>query len=234
MRLLPILLAFVLVACQSPQAAPEPAPAPTDALACTLVLLRTGDATGLSQQEQQQLFAGHFSNMRRMAETGHLLVAGPYGRNKSQPDLRGIFVLDTADRAQAQQWAESDPTFQAGVFRLEYHDLVTDAPLRRYLQREIDEMRRQQESGETPAPGANARQYVLLTAEKGDQAAAVLADHPDVLVAAHHNGNGYFAVLDAADRKSAQSSLQNQLSKIGPHCLDEWFASKGLTTLDDL
>ena len=65
----------------------------------TLVLLKTGPQSGaLSQEDTKQLFAGHFSNMERLAEERQLLLAGPFGQVRHDDTLRGLFVLDT-DRA---------------------------------------------------------------------------------------------------------------------------------------
>lgn len=211
-----------LTACQSPQ------------LAVTLVQLRTGPATDLEPEAMQKLFAGHFANMERLAKAQRLLVAGPYGAKKHAGDLRGVFVLDTSDRAEATAWAETDPTTQAGVFVLEYHDLVTDAPLRAMLERDLARMAEQQASGEKPSPGEGARGYVLLTAADGERAAAVLRGHSGVLMSARHDGNGWFAVLDAQRTEDAQTLLGSALARIGPHVLDDWFASKGLAELADL
>src|SRR5262245_44040174 len=101
----------------------------------TLVLIKTGPMSGkLSQEESDRAFAGHFSNMGRLAQARQLVVAGPFGDERHDHDLRGLFVLNSARRAEAEEWARTDPTTQAGVFVLEFHDLATDAPLLQALE----------------------------------------------------------------------------------------------------
>ena len=82
----------------------------------TLVQIKTGPQSGkLSQEDSERAFAGHFANMGRMAEARELLVAGPYGARRHDPALRGLFLLATSDRAQAERQAATDPTTHAGV-----------------------------------------------------------------------------------------------------------------------
>ncbi|MGE3171500.1 MAG: YciI family protein [Planctomycetota bacterium] len=208
---------------------PRPAAVPT----YSLVYLRTGAATGLPAERQREVFRGHFQNMERMAREGDLLVAGPFGRQRSDPALRGIFVLDTDDRAAATALAETDPGFQAGVFALEYHALATDAPLREFLAAEIAELDAATARGETPAPGANGRAYVLLIADDGDRALAALEGNDAALLRGRLDGTGAFVVLDAADRAAAEQALAPVRDRLGPHRLEEWFASRGLERLRD-
>ena len=88
----------LLAACRSPS--PPPADQAPAEHGYTLVLLKTGPMSGqLPKEENDKLFAGHFSNMERMARAGQLVVAGPFGEKRHDPSLRGLFVLDTATRA---------------------------------------------------------------------------------------------------------------------------------------
>lgn len=227
-----VLASFTLAACgaAAPDAAPrEPAPEP---LELTLVLLKTGPRTEpLGDAERGKVFGGHFGNMQRLAREGHLLVAGPYGRAKSDPALRGLFVLDTADRDRARQLAETDPGFQAGVFALDYHRLTTTAPLRAFLAAEMAALEAAAAAGRTPPPGEGSRLFVLLTAENGDAALAALEGLPGVLWLSRLDGERAFALLDAQDRQAAQTLLQPVADRLGACRLDEWFASSRLAEL---
>src|SRR5688572_11146031 len=113
------LLAPLFLACGSPAVAPPARAAETDPSTrstpgapgrdYTLVLIRTGPRSGqLTAEENQRAFQGHFDNMQRMAEAGQLVLAGPYGERRSAPDLRGIFVLGTKTRTEAEAWAGTD------------------------------------------------------------------------------------------------------------------------------
>src|SRR5262245_16713240 len=90
-----LVLAALLGACGSTSRAPaKPADAPAAAdlpphgapapdageRGYTLVHLLTGPKSGqLPKEENDRVFAGHFSNMQRLADAKELLVAGPYG-----------------------------------------------------------------------------------------------------------------------------------------------------------
>ncbi len=227
------LLALNVLASQAPQPPSPPVPAGAP-LACTLVLLKTGPRTEpLSDEERSKVFAGHFANMERLARAGHLLIAGPYGEDKSDPTLRGIFVLGTGDRAEAQRLAGTDPTVQAGVFALEYHDLVTTAPLGDYLAAELAARDADAAAGKTRAPGEGGRLYVLLQAEAGERTLAALAGHTTVLLAARLDGTRAFALLDATDLATAKTLLAPAADRLGTITLDSWFGSARLTSLRD-
>jgi uncharacterized protein YciI len=200
-------------------------------LSYTLVQLRTGGVTKLDPQ-QQQLFGGHFANMERMAKAGQLLVAGPYGSDKSASDLRGVFVLDTDQRARATAWAETDPAFQADVFRLEYHGLSTTAPLRELHRHEIDQLTARELAGDKPAPGDGIRCYFLLRAASGQEARRRLQGQPGVLLTADHDTTALWAVLDATSRERAEAIIAPLAGLSGEVVLDEWWASGSLAEID--
>jgi len=222
-------LVFALGGCAS---VPQPPPVGVYGL----VLIRTGpnDAT-LAADARREAFAGHFANMARMAEARQLLLAGPYGTARHAPDLRGVFVLDTSDRGQAVEWAASDPTTQAGVFVLEHHELATEMPLSRLLEAELEREAQLEAAGTPPAPGQNARAWVLLTAEHGDLARRELAPlvSPDggVFLLGALDGDRAWAVLDAQDAAGARERFAPELAAIGAHTLDDWYATDLLGTL---
>jgi uncharacterized protein YciI len=198
----------------------------------TLVLIRTGNAPPkLDKPARAAMFQGHFANMGKLARAGQLVLAGPYGKQKSAPDLRGIFVLDTADPAQAKAWAESDPGFQQGEFRFEFHRFATSAPLRAQLAADLareDEIAR---SGRQPAPGEGGRGYVWLRHADFDTARRVLGALPAVLLLARLDGDAALVLLDAADAAAASALVAPLASALGDHRLDEWFGSGLLTGL---
>ncbi len=219
---------LVLPACQG--APPASAATP---LACTLVLLKTGSVKP-SQEEAVKVFAGHFANMQRLAREGHLLVAGPYGKQKSDPELRGVFVLATGERAEAKALAETDPGFQASVFQLEYHDLVTTAPLRENLAAVLAAEDAAKAAGKPSKPGDAIRPYVVLNAANGAAAEVALKGLPDVLMVARLDGDRVWALLAANDLSAAQQQLRTVRDQLGTHTLDEWYSSAALADLPKL
>jgi uncharacterized protein YciI len=202
----------------------------------TLVLIKTGPMSGkLDMAANDAAFAGHFENMGRLAKAEQLVVAGPFGKVRHDPDLRGIFVLATAERAEAERWASTDPTTQAGVFVLEYHDLATDAPLVAALRADSERRERLEAAGTKSAPGDGARAYVLLFAEHGDVARRELAPlctpEGGVYLVADLDGTRAFALLDAGTQAEAAERFAPQLEAMGSHALSEWFASDMLARM---
>src|SRR3954467_11219517 len=56
-----------------------------------LAILKSGTATGLTQQQRDSIFAGHMKNINRLANEGKLLTAGPLEKNSQS--YRGIYVF---------------------------------------------------------------------------------------------------------------------------------------------
>lgn len=226
---------LVLAGCQSASTEPSSSSGPAPSSEYTLVLLKTGARReALSAAERSQVFGGHMGNIQKLAREKHLVVAGPYGKDKSDPSLRGLFVLDTADRLRAQALAETDPGFQAGVFALEYHEFSTDAPLRAFLAAELAAQEEAKQSGREVSPADGIRGYVLLTADNGDAAAEALAGNPAVLWFARLDKKRAFVLLDAKDEAMARDLLGAAALRFGAFRLDEWSASGRLAQLPKL
>ena len=134
---------------------------------------RTGEVSG---EELRALMAGHFENMGALAEAGQLLLAGPFGPPRADPELRGLFLFDTPEVETARRWVETDPAVAAGVLEARLHPLRSDAPLRELtrLERE-DEVRRLARDPDSKWEG---RSYVLLTAADAAAADRALEGHP--------------------------------------------------------
>jgi len=222
-----LVLLASLPACRFGSSAPE-------ARGYTLVYLKTGAKTQLSDAEEKTIFSGHFANMQRLAKEKKLLLAGPFGEPKHDINLRGLFVLDTSDPAQAKAWAESDPGFQAQVFTLEYHPLRTSAALHALLGQELARMAAEDAAGQHPAPGANGRAYVLITAANGAEMERELAGQTYTLLRGRIEGGLGWAVIDAPDPNAALELIGASHEHMGNIALDAWFATKGLEQLPTL
>jgi len=227
LTVLSLLLLTLFSACRFGSSAPE-------ARGYTLVYLKTGAKTQLSPEEQKTIFAGHFSNMLRLAKERKLLLAGPFGAAKHDPNLRGLFVLDTSDPAEARAWAETDPGFQAQVFVLEYHPLRTNAALHALLEQELARVAAEEAAGEHPPPAANIRNYVLLTSSKGAEMELELAGQTFTLLRGRIDGGLGWAILDAPDPDAALELIGASRERMGTVLFDAWFATKGLEQLPTL
>lgn len=221
---LALALVFAL-ACAGCGTSPQDAAAATEPLHCTLVFLKTGPAKGLPAEEQRAAFQGHFDNMGRLAREKRLLLAGPFGQERHDPTLRDIFVLDTADRAEANAVAATDPAARAGIFTLECHDLVTHAPLRAMLDRELQREARLEAEGKEVKPGDYARTYALLFADDAEVALPLLERHPAVLLSGRLDGTRACAIVDAENAAAARTALGDVLDRLRGPAIDDWFAT---------
>ena len=143
LRPLPTLSALAVIALCTPVMAQEATPAPSafdPALAqelgadkrgmraYVLAILKTGpaDAEITDPEKRAALFAGHFASMSRLAEAGHLVLAGPLG---GEDGRRGLFVLNTPDIEAARALVATDPTVEAGIFTVDYSRYYGSAAL---------------------------------------------------------------------------------------------------------
>ncbi|REA58377.1 hypothetical protein DSL64_21195 [Dyadobacter luteus] len=81
-----------------------------------LVLLKTGSVTNLGKTATDSLFAGHMTNINRLAENGKLVVAGPFFKNDK---YRGIFILNATTIEEGKQLVETDPAIKANLLEAE-------------------------------------------------------------------------------------------------------------------
>ncbi|MBA3570898.1 MAG: hypothetical protein H0W34_02745 [Pyrinomonadaceae bacterium] len=68
--------------------------------------------------QTEELQKAHMANIKRLAETKKLVVAGPFGDNGH---LRGIFVFRAASLEEAKELAATDPSVQAGRLSIDMH-----------------------------------------------------------------------------------------------------------------
>ncbi len=61
---------------------------------------------------------GHMANINVMANSGKLLVAGPFG---DDGNWRGIFILDCKDKDEAEKLLQADPAISSGMLAYEIH-----------------------------------------------------------------------------------------------------------------
>ena len=61
---------------------------------------------------------GHMANIKKMAATGKLIVAGPFSDNG---DLRGVFIFKLKSVDEARAMVDADPAVRAGRLVVELH-----------------------------------------------------------------------------------------------------------------
>jgi uncharacterized protein YciI len=96
-----------------------------------LVILKTGSNTEADRETIQRCFAGHLENIRRLAQEGKLIVAGPLGKNEQA--YRGIFIFDVATLEEAEELLQTDPAVAAKLLDADLYSWYGSAALREYL-----------------------------------------------------------------------------------------------------
>ena len=80
-----------------------------------LCILKTGPKDAEIQGEaRKEVFAGHFANIKRLAEEGKLALAGPFSKNEKS--YRGLYIFNVATVEEAEKLVVLDPAVKAGVF----------------------------------------------------------------------------------------------------------------------
>jgi uncharacterized protein len=75
------------------------------------ILKRGPKWTAESTEETKKLQAGHMANIKKMAATGKLIVAGPF---TDGGDLRGLFIFKADSIEDVKAMVAEDPAVQAG------------------------------------------------------------------------------------------------------------------------
>jgi uncharacterized protein len=91
----------------------------------TFVLLRRGPrADDYSEEELEELQAGHLAFLDEMRERGHLLLAGPF-RDQEDETKRGLAVYRTSLEDTLRLIEKGDPSVRAGRMSVEIMTWLT-------------------------------------------------------------------------------------------------------------
>ena len=96
-----------------------------------LVILKTGTADVSNKAKVDSLFIGHMKNIQRLALENKLCVAGPLAKNDKT--YRGIFILNTSSREEAEKLVATDPAVQAKMFDVEFYPWYATAALQEIM-----------------------------------------------------------------------------------------------------
>ncbi len=91
-----------------------------------MVILKTGKHRVPDGKARDEMFQGHFANMKRLADEGKLVLAGPFG---DKTDWRGMFIFAVDNVEAAQLLVATDPVITNGEMFAEYHLLYASAAL---------------------------------------------------------------------------------------------------------
>lgn len=93
-----------------------------------MALLKAGPKRDQDEKTAMELQRAHLDNIRRLADEGVLVLAGPF---LDRGELRGIYVFDVATVEEARELTESDPAVQAGRLAMELHPWYGSAALKK-------------------------------------------------------------------------------------------------------
>jgi uncharacterized protein YciI len=91
-----------------------------------LVVLKTGPNKMPAGAERDEMFKGHFANIKRLAAEKKLVLAGPFD---GVDGWRGLFILATSDIEEAKRAVATDPVIMNGEMTAEYHRYYGSAAL---------------------------------------------------------------------------------------------------------
>lgn len=92
-----------------------------------MAFLKVGPNKSPTADSARVLQAAHLANIKRLAEKGKLVLAGPF---MDGGDIRGIYIFDVKTVEEAQILTESDPAIQAGTLVMELHPWYGSAALK--------------------------------------------------------------------------------------------------------
>ena len=122
----------------APARAEESAPAYDPALAASvgaddngmrryvLVILKTSPTPVPPGPARDEMFKGHFANMKRLADAGKLALAGPLD---GVDGWRGLFIMAVSDIEEARALVATDPVVAQGEMVPEFHKYYGSAAL---------------------------------------------------------------------------------------------------------
>jgi uncharacterized protein len=91
-----------------------------------MAFLKAGPNTLQDSTERAQIQAGHMANIRRLADEGKLVLAGPFTDGGT---LRGIFIFDVQSIEEAEALVNTDPAVISGRLVMELHPWYGSAAL---------------------------------------------------------------------------------------------------------
>jgi len=83
-----------------------------------VMLVRGPNANAIDSLSLVKIQEGHMANINKMAESGKLQIAGPFG---DDGNWRGIFIFDAATEEEVKELLKDDPAIQAGRLAYEIH-----------------------------------------------------------------------------------------------------------------
>lgn len=96
------------------------------------VLLKSGTKTVSDKAIRDSIFSAHLANIKRLADEGKLVIAGPFLNNDKS--YRGIFILNVATKEAAEKLLLTDPAVKGQLLEAEIIPWYGSAALPLYLE----------------------------------------------------------------------------------------------------
>jgi uncharacterized protein len=91
-----------------------------------MAFLKAGPNRGQDSVTAVDLQKAHMANIRRLADEGKLILAGPF---LDGGEIRGIYLFDVPTIEEARELTATDPAIQAGRLEMELHPWYGSAAL---------------------------------------------------------------------------------------------------------
>jgi uncharacterized protein YciI len=91
-----------------------------------MAFLKRGPNRSQDSTEASRLQRAHLDNIRKMADEGTLLIAGPF---MDDQEIRGIYIFDVRTLEEAEALTATDPAIKAGRLIMELHPWYGPAAL---------------------------------------------------------------------------------------------------------
>jgi uncharacterized protein YciI len=95
------------------------------------VLLLPGSNNLEKGPGRDSIFRGHLKNIGRLADSGKLVIAGPFEDNPKS--YRGIFILNVKTISEAKEMLQTDPAVREKLLNPEFYEWYGSAALGEYL-----------------------------------------------------------------------------------------------------
>jgi uncharacterized protein YciI len=93
-----------------------------------MAFLKAGPNRNQDSATAAKLQAAHLANIRRMADAGKLVIAGPF---LDENDIRGIYIFNVESVEEARALTSTDPAVKAGRLVMELHPWYGSAALQK-------------------------------------------------------------------------------------------------------
>jgi uncharacterized protein YciI len=97
-----------------------------------LVILKTGPNKIEAGPVRNKLFSGHMANIKKLADEGKLVIAGPMAE-ENEKQYEGIFILNVKTIDEAKELLKADPAIKEKVLDTELFLWYGSAAISEYL-----------------------------------------------------------------------------------------------------